>query len=246
MKLFIAPYNMGSESAKVLAQGLNALRINGDKSLPTCAVINWGRSNLSLKGKPVKVFNHPYSVAMAANKIATFKRLTIWKVPHVEWTQDANVAKSWLSDSFVYARTIVDSSQGEGIVIVGQDDIHFPSASLYTKGFNNTHEYRVHVAFDEVIDFTKKKKRLDAEVNPLIKNSSNGWVFCREEIELPEKVKQVCVRAVKALGLDFGAVDVLYKQRDNEAKICEVNTAPGIEGTTLTAYINKFNEVLNG
>ena len=40
---------------------------------------------------------------------------------------------------------------------------------------------------------------------------------------------------MRALGLDFGAVDIVIN-RDNQPVILEVNAAPGIQGTTLENY----------
>jgi hypothetical protein len=47
MRTFIRPYNIGSESARMLAQSLQVKRIKGDKRIinPT-TLINWGGSTL--------------------------------------------------------------------------------------------------------------------------------------------------------------------------------------------------------
>jgi glutathione synthase/RimK-type ligase-like ATP-grasp enzyme len=38
------------------------------------------------------------------------------------------------------------------------------------------------------------------------------------------------------MGLDFGAVDIGHRLIDNQFFVFEVNTAPGLEGTTLDKY----------
>ena len=38
------------------------------------------------------------------------------------------------------------------------------------------------------------------------------------------------------LGLDFGAVDIGHRLIDNKLFVFEINTAPGITGTTLDNY----------
>jgi D-alanine-D-alanine ligase-like ATP-grasp enzyme len=40
--------------------------------------------------------------------------------------------------------------------------------------------------------------------------------------------------------LDFGAVDIIYNAKRNECYVLEVNTAPGLEGTTVEKYATKF------
>jgi hypothetical protein len=245
MKTYIAPYKLGSESAKNLADSLSILRISGDKRLPRCIVINWGRSDLTLRGNVKYIFNRPDAVVLAVNNLYTLKRLAERGVSTVDWTTSLDVASRWINeDSIVYTRSTVTGQQGRGIVIAGMDS-GLIDAPLYTRGYNKSHEYRVHVAFNKVIDFSKKKKRSDTLVNSFIKNSSNGWVYCREGVTLPTKVHLECVKAIAALGLDFGAVDVLYKANEDKAKILEVNTSPGIQGTTLVKYTEAFKQQIN-
>jgi hypothetical protein len=50
------------------------------------------------------------------------------------------------------------------------------------------------------------------------------------------KVKLEALRAVLALNLDFGAVDVIYNQHRDRAYVLEVNTAPGIAEYTTNVY----------
>ena len=51
--------------------------------------------------------------------------------------------------------------------------------------------------------------------------------------------------ACAALGLDFGAVDI-GSTVDGRVLVFEVNTAPGLEGNTLTAYARKISGVFHG
>lgn len=238
---FIVPYNMGSESAKLLANSLNIKRSRGEKRFRWWSkLVNWGSSSFVPRGHNIQVLNDPQSVALASNKLLTFKQLALYAVPTVEWTTDRAKAISWVDENtIVYARHKLNASGGEGIEIVTYDQA-MPYAPLYTKGFNKTHEYRVHVFQGRVLDFTKKKRRDGTESNPLIKNSRNGWVFCRDGVALPLKVKTASIVAQKALGLDFCAIDILYKESEDKARVLEVNTAPGIEGTTL----NKYSEAI--
>lgn len=242
--LYIMPYKLGSESARDLAKGLNVLRISGKKRLRRYdTVINWGNKDMKPYSRwgNVKVINSPDAVAKASNKIETFIELTRAGVVTVPWTISKTHALKWHDEGeVVFARTYVNSSQGRGINVVTLDDDVFPNAALYTKFLSKCHEYRVHVAFGSVIDFSKKKRRTDVECNEYIRNHDNGWVFCREDVALPEKVSAESIKAISALGLDFGALDVLYKEKDNKAWVLEVNSAPGIQETTLTRYIEIF------
>jgi hypothetical protein len=67
-------------------------------------------------------------------------------------------------------------------------------------------------------------------------------VFSRTGIrEIPE-VTQLAIKAVQALGLDFGAVDVVFA--DGKASVLEVNSAPGLKGQTLVSYANAVRKYM--
>jgi D-alanine-D-alanine ligase-like ATP-grasp enzyme len=61
-------------------------------------------------------------------------------------------------------------------------------------------------------------------------------VFCRENFSPVDIVDNAALGAVSALGLDFGAVDVKCNRQGTRAAVLEVNTAPGLQGTTLRKY----------
>lgn len=242
----IYAYKLGSATAKELAKGLGTLIVRPDGNFKNSRlqhkVINWGSTELpKWKYSDNTFLNHPKNVANAVNKLVSFHLLMEAGVPTVEFTVDRSVALGWLSESPVVVRKIVNSSQGKGIEIVEQGEL--PVAPLYTKFIPKAREYRVHVFNGKVIDVQQKRRRADLEDTPsgLIKNLENGWVYCREDITpLPEGAEQVAINAVRALGLDFGSVDMLSKK--GSVYVLEVNSASGLEGVTLEKYITEFKK----
>jgi hypothetical protein len=67
-------------------------------------------------------------------------------------------------------------------------------------------------------------------------------VFARTDIMDSPEVRELAARAVSALGLDFGAVDIAYCE--GLPYVLEVNTAPGLHGTTLVKYVNAFRRYM--
>ena len=67
-----------------------------------------------------------------------------------------------------------------------------------------------------------------------IRNHNRGWVFSREDMTIPDNINKTAISAIKALGLDFGAVDIAYNEYYNKLKVFEVNTAVGMESGTTT------------
>jgi glutathione synthase/RimK-type ligase-like ATP-grasp enzyme len=54
---------------------------------------------------------------------------------------------------------------------------------------------------------------------------------------------EAAINACKALGLDFGAVDLIQDIKGNYY-VLEINTAPGLEGATVANYAAAFTEAL--
>jgi hypothetical protein len=66
----------------------------------------------------------------------------------------------------------------------------------------------------------------------IIKSNTRGYKFAH-----------VDAKNVKALGLCFGAVDCVL-DANGKAWVLEVNTGPGLEGTTFDAYVAAFKKLL--
>ena len=252
-KLFIYPYKMASESAKALSVGLGVKRIRheGSRFNPKGkVVINWGSSSLpdNIHTHALSIINEPYSVEIAANKLNTFLTLDrdAVQVNIPEYTQDKEHARRWIDEGYtVVCRTILNGCSGKGIVLAS-DDGELVDAPLYVKYVSKKHEYRVHVAFGMVIDQQRKARKkdiADEDVNWKIRNHSNGFIFMRDGINLPDVCLNMAVDAVGALGLDFGAVDIIWNEKEDEYYVLEINTACGLTGTTLDKYVEVFNGI---
>lgn len=208
-------------------------------------VINWGNSNKAAWDNYSRytLINYHTKVATAVNKLKTFQALQD-KCNIPEWTTDWETAFNWWQEKkLVVARHTLTGFGGDGIVLYTKDDDQFDEprfAKLYVQYKKKKKEFRVHVFKGEVIDITQKKKRkdFDGEVNTKIRNYANGWVYCREDIEMPKDLQEQATLAVASLGLDFGAVDAIYNEKENKTYILEINSAPGLEGSTIEAYKN--------
>ena len=185
-------------------------------------------------------------MALASNKINTFSRWARSNVSCPDWTTDHSTASTWIAEGkTVFARTQLQGHSGSGIVIASNPD-ELVRAPLYTKYIKKKKEFRVHVFNKEVIDIQEKRRSMGSDAGFLIRNHANGFVFCRDDIVEPADLRDVAIQAVTSLGLDFGAADIIYNEHYNKCYALEVNTAPGLEGTTLQSYINKFKEVAYG
>lgn len=215
----------------------------------TDLIINWGCSrwpaNWSISCD-ARVLNPVAPVSVSCNKINALRILKDGGINVPEFTTDLGVARQWYdSGETVVRRGTTTGHSGAGISLHNKSDgDEVPSsAPLFTKYQPKRHEYRVHVVGNNVIDLCQKRKRRDVtQVDYRVRSWNNGWVFCRDNIFEPELIRQTGISAVKALGLDFGAVDIGWNQKHNMCTVYEVNTAPGMEGTTVLKYAEAFKE----
>lgn len=141
------------------------------------------------------------------------------------------------NSSRVVARTLTNASEGRGIIIFNKEDPP-PDAPLYTEYIPKKKEFRVHVWNQEVIDVSEKRKRKGFVDNrdTQIRNTANGYVFCRDGVTEPDGLRGVALSAVRALGRSYGAVDIIWNEKRNQCYVLEVNSRPGMEGTTVEKY----------
>lgn len=245
-KIFIYPYVAGSVSAKDLAAAVGKrIKRKNSKFVPTKdkLVVNWGSTSC-----PYPCLNSVDAVRLAANKLNTFNTLSEANVRVPEYTTDKDKVHEWdfgNKPPVVYARETLTGNSGDGIVVLENaqqwEDYSHENAKVYTKWVRTENEYRIHVFNGEVIHKQRKARRRDvddADVNWKVRNHDNGFIFAQGDEALgdvPDDVVNQAKSSVKALGLDFGAVDVIYG-KDGLAYVLEVNTACGLTGTTLTRY----------
>lgn len=250
MRFKVFPYKLGSASGKALARGLNVLRVK-----PTYdarrrdIIINWGNSRPSAIIHAEKDLNKHNAIAIACNKLKTFETLSAAGFTHLPvWSASRyEIYNLWegYPNNKVYCRTSLTGHSGHGIIIAS-NSYELVDAPLYTIETKHKYEFRVHVFKGKVIDVQQKKRRHDyTGPNTGIRNHSNGYIYARADIDVPELLLSSSIQAVNLLGLDFGAVDIGYRQRDNRVFVFEVNTAPGLVGTTLDNYVNAFKSYLN-
>lgn len=253
MAVKLLPYKSSSESAKLLAESLGIKRLkkngtwtpkDGDK------IINWGSTRLPdrLDVQGIEILNDPFFLSDITNKLSFFQAMPREIVP--EWTDDPGIASVWLIEGHtVVCRHNLTGHSGQGIELVSDPSETIPNVPLYTKYFKKTEEYRVHVFRSEVIDVQQKKRRLDVpdgDVDWKIRNLKGGFIYARNEIEVPEIVTSVALRSFEFLNLDFAAFDVCFNKYSGKAVTLEANSAPGVQGSTLDAYVNSFKKVIEG
>lgn len=132
--------------------------------------------------------------------------------------------------------------------IGGNDLLRTPARPDYwAKKEDITSEMRIHSFNGKSIRAGRKVQRPTrpdgAPSHPWIRSFDAGWVLAYEDFSSPQPARDLAARAVEALGLQFGAVD-LATRADGSLMVLEVNRAPGIEGGSIQAYVKAIQSWL--
>jgi hypothetical protein len=247
-KFWFWPYKKGSQSVQGLVEALDGriIRRHNSKYRRQLRdfVINWG-STTPMDAGPV--VNGYEAVKRATSKMETFRVLAEKGVQVPAWTKDINQAREWGQRGRILGRDLDKGSQGRGITVYDKG-AELGEHLFYVRYMQKDREFRVHVVQGTVIFVQEKlrKKEVGDAGNKYIRSHGNGWCFAFHHLDeqpAPQAVLDIGVAAVRALGLDFGAADIAWSQRSG-ATILEVNTAPGIEESTLVAYADAFQRLL--
>lgn len=223
-------------------------------------LINWGTSD-GPEHMVVEEWagNTPDMVGIMSHKIKMFDALanSDEQINYLRHTTDRGVAQGWLDAGYtVYERAVVQGHSGEGITVrVPGDGALVQDARLYTLGITSSfREYRVHVAFGEIICTQMKRKMSSAKmerdgITPdeatrmSIRTHANGWAFCvNNVIPLNQEAQDMVLAAMRACGdAQTGCVDILVTEDTNTPVVIELNSAPALRSpTVLEAYKNAF------
>lgn len=251
MAIKVYPYRQGSQSARRLAEALGGrvLKREGSKYSPRLGdiIINWGDSQCPLINTQARVLNHPHAIRRASNKKDAF---LVMKEAGVSVPSFAISIQERTWEVLTVVRHKLTGHSGDGIEIV-EPGGELPEAPLYVQYVKKKDEYRIHIVGESITTIQRKAARKDFDGTPnwRVRNHSNGFVFVRKiegggAITPPQQVLEQASLAIKALELDFGAVDVIWNEQEQRAYVLEVNTAPGMEGSTVTEYADGFKSLL--
>lgn len=192
------------------------------------------------------VLNQARSIMLASHKFAALTRLREAAIPTVPFH------RSWAE--------ALDAAGGGGIILgrsfsgmQGRDihvyDPHQTCGSRYPAAPTRLHEWfsiymqptrevRIHVVGSTIIRYQGKYHDIPehGERNPFVRNYLTGYRYRTPSGDLRSQRRDIAIESIRALGLDFGAVDMLLFGYERDAVVLEVNTAPSCSPMTLSAY----------
>lgn len=186
------------------------------------------------------------SYGQSVDKLTQYKWFKEQGLSALDFTTQDEVAMEWsIEGHVVFARTLINSSCGKGIVVIDPEGGQaIPIAPVYTKYKKKKREFRVHVFKDVVVAVTEKKRRsgYEGHRDTKIRNLANGYVFCQTVSDEPEQLRSLALAASKVSQSDFKGVDIGYNEQKDDLFVIEVNSAPGMQGSNIEAYANAVLE----
>jgi hypothetical protein len=219
-------------------RGLRVVRNPRTRPDEDYVVIRWGSARFPELDETAKaVLNSAESIEGNLHKNVAHGRMLEAGVSTPQfWTtfREARTKSRELGCDFLRRRK--HHIQGRDILRLSPTD-HLPHNKrhgYYVQYLEKDAEFRLHIFGDECIGLAEKKPKENP--NQTIWNFENGWdlvYYAREDREqnVPHYAEMVAesVKALKSLGLDFGAVDLIMC--GGKPYILEANTSPKLYQT---------------
>jgi len=196
----------------------------------------------------LRVFNRAISIANNINKLKSLfilRRNGIRTVPF--WTRFEDIP----NNVFPILGRRISHSRGTDIRVIKRREYN-PHKDFYTQLIDNWREYRCHIMFNNCVRLSMKSKKSNSEYSegekfhPTIRSFHRGWKVndhFEHNIDVENEVIKLCKKALKSMGLDFGAVDIIVST-DYTPYILEVNTSPHLNKFGRQIYAKEFREFL--
>lgn len=250
--LFLYSYKVNSQSVNNLKDKLKiksiSIKNSRFKGRSSRTVINWGASKFrNSEVDKCTVLNPSEWVNISCNKLKFFRHQNQAKEKAnlLEFTTDTRDVIDWLRNKEeVIGRTFLRSHSGRGIVFITEENLSdYTQCELFTKYQKKKDEYRIHIFQGDIILEQRKTTKFETEPDDYrIRTHKGGYIYSIQDLKTPNDVLEQAILAWKNSNLDFGAVDILWNAHYKKATVCEINTAPGLQGSTLDAYYEKFKQ----
>lgn len=211
--------------------GAPLLMINGEEITDIDCVVMRGYSNIIsnyFEQNGVYVINNWESMNLSQNKMLTHQQLNLVNIPSPKTiyrlSADYCSLKRELGDKFIVKQ--IDGSKGEGVFLVSNEQEFYKAVDMcahnciYQQFIESSYgrDIRVWVIGERVVASVLRKSNSDFRSNFSLGGKA-------ELIEIDGVIEDLAIRSVKALGLEFAGVDILFAE--NGYMVCEVNGNAG-------------------
>lgn len=167
-------------------------------------------------------------------------------IPTVQFTTSRVQAEAWTREGKIVFGRNVNHTQGRDIVLPG-DRRRWPAKDYWVVYEKSDEEWRFHILNGACIARGVKTYGGNQATlrEPFIRSRRLGWRLNHAE-DPYEGLRTLAKKAVKAVGYDLGAVDMLFSEAGG-GKILEVNSRPAIRDEyTIGQYVKYLGRIANG
>lgn len=199
-------------------------------------LVRWG---CSMGEDAAITLNPKEAVALAANKLQSLRAM---KEAGVNVPRFDITPTGFREGSTILGRR-TSGYGGRDIEILDGPHTRAIYSDFFTEYVPCVREMRLHIFRGELIGAQNKRYEGDGNEDSIrIRNHDNGYVFVPLIESRPNASRiEAGVSALKALGLDFGAVDLGITE-DGKEVVFEVNSAPGLSERFLDIYTEAIRE----
>jgi len=228
-------------TAKKLAKELEIVARNDRKRISTMPIIRYGSSKYF-------GFDNPQINDLGAITLASNKHISLGILNQEGITVPKIYLESTMGEmSYPVLARKVFHKQGRDIneYHIGKQAKQLEALrscrDYFVEFIDAKAEYRLHCIDNEIVKIFRKV-RLDEESHDFIRCARCGWGFYRVDTEQDwmEPMKNKAIESLRALGLYFGAVDMIHST-DHKFVVLEVNSAPALNTDTLSVYAEKIH-----
>ena len=252
---FLACNSFNTPTAKILSN-LIGIGYGSNPKKSRRKVIRWGYSGELEKINNLITHSLPSSdsIKNCANKLKTLEILKNSKVKIPQFFTSVDQIRDKKLKFPMYCRKKFHT-MGRDIILINNIDEalnSFRDGRYLVEGIVCKKEYRVHVFCNEIISVSKKyfgeelwNELGKPKTKDTIRNNSNGWRYydVKDLNNVPKDVIEEAKKAVIALGLLWGAVDII-RSNDKVSYVLEVNSAPGLREGRAEIYANSFKKLI--
>lgn len=201
------------------------------------------------------VLNRASAIRVSADKLKMKQAFKAAGVRTSEWLADPyQVPNTQWQNVIVKPRF---GRKGRGIIVIPRDEFvpeDFDTGGfIFEKYYKYKYEYRIHTSRATKCFLAFRKSLVQDRVNESnkwVRNSTN-CVFLKQEnpkFFTPSNFEDMvaeCQKALIAVGLDIGALDVIYSPTTGDFRILETNSAPGLASLGIEAYKQEISKLIN-
>jgi glutathione synthase/RimK-type ligase-like ATP-grasp enzyme len=221
--------------AKFSTVATKAFRKRTNKRFRADLVLRWGSTEAFPRLTSRVEINSLEATVNASNKLVMMKKLVEAGIPTPQVTFNVNSDLSTFKDG--EGKFYVRGANQE----VRYTDTVRPNDLYVSKPLvNKRREYRVHVFNGKVIGIYEKVPNQEG-VRLYKSHNCDFRSVNPENCRVSLADQEMCIRAVNALGLTFGGVD-LMRDKDQNCFVSEINSAPALNTPNIERYFNKIME----